>query len=104
MLYPGLYFKIHGNYYCELLDKVRLSGDWERWPDFFADAVIVTATQAVETAQQLIEHSDQDRIKINRPGRSAGSVLEIHRALIEHPDATAGSLVKKNRHLPRSPQ
>ncbi len=95
MLYLSLYFKMHRNYYYELLDKVRLTGDWEKWLDFFADAVIVTATQAVETAQQLVELSNQDRIKINRLGRSAGSVLEIHRALIEHPIATAGSLVKK---------
>jgi hypothetical protein len=32
---------------------VRLTGDWEAWLDFFAEAVIVTATQAVEAAQQL---------------------------------------------------
>ena len=53
MLYLSLYFKTHRQYYYELLNNVRMTGDWEAWLDFFAEAVIVTATQAVETAQQL---------------------------------------------------
>ena len=53
MLYLSLYFKTHRQYYYELLGNVRLTGDCEAWLDFFAEAVIVTATWAVETAQQL---------------------------------------------------
>ncbi len=55
MLYLSLYFKTHRQYYYELLNNVRMTGDWEAWLDFFAEAVIVTATQAVETAQQLLD-------------------------------------------------
>lgn len=94
MLYLSLYFKTHRRYYYELLDGVRQSGDWEAWLDFFAEAVIVTATQAVETAQQLLELSRQDRDKINGLGRASGSALKIHQALMEHPIATSGWLVK----------
>jgi len=64
MLYISLYFKTHRQYYYELLNNVRLAGDREAWLDFFAEAVIVTATQAVETAQQLIDLSSQDRDRI----------------------------------------
>ena len=95
MLYLSLYFKTHRQYYYELLNNVRLTGDWEAWLDFFAEAVIVTATQAVETAQQLIDLSKQDRDKISGLGRAAASTLEVHRALMEHPIATSGSLVEK---------
>jgi Fic family protein len=95
MLYLSLYFKTHRQYYYELLNNVRLTGDWEAWLDFFAEAVIVTAGQAVETAQQLLELAKQDRDKINGLGRAATSALQVHRALMEHPIATAGSLVKK---------
>ncbi|MCB5285991.1 MAG: Fic family protein [Candidatus Cloacimonetes bacterium] len=95
MLYLSLYFKAHRQYYYELLNNVRTTGDWEAWLDFFAEAVIVTATQAVETAQQLLDLSNQDRDKISGLGRAAASTLRIHRALMEHPIATSGSLVEK---------
>jgi Fic family protein len=95
MLYLSLYFKTHRQYYYELLNNVRLTGDWEAWLDFFAEAVIVTATQAVETAQQLLDLSKQDRDKISGLGRAAASTLQVHRALMEHPIATSGSLVEK---------
>ena len=95
MLYLSLYFKTHRQYYYELLNNVRVTGDWEAWLDFFAEAVIVTATQAVETAQQLLDLSNQDRDKISGLGRAAASTLQVHRALMEHPIATSGSLVEK---------
>jgi len=95
MLYLSLYFKTHRQYYYELLNNVRITGDWEAWLDFFAEAVIVTATQAVETAQQLLDLSNRDRDKISGLGRAAASTLQVHRALMEHPIATSGSLVEK---------
>lgn len=95
MLYLSLYFKMHRQYYYELLGNVRLTGDWEAWLDFFAEAVIVTANQAVETARQLLDLSSQDRDKISGLGRAAASTLQVHRALMEHPIATSGSLVEK---------
>jgi len=95
MLYLSLYFKTHRQYYYELLDNVRLTGDWEDWLDFFAEAVIVTATQAVETARQLLDLSNQDRDKISNLGRAAASSLKVHRALMEYPIATSASLVEK---------
>lgn len=95
MLYLSLYFKTHRRYYYELLNDVRETGDWEAWLDFFAEAVIVTATQAVETAQQLLALSNQDRDRIETLGRAAPSALQIHRALMEHPIATSNWLVEK---------
>lgn len=95
MLYLSLYFKTHRQHYYELLNNVRMTGDWEAWLDFFAEAVIVTATQAVETAQQLLDLSNQDRDKISGLGRAAASTLQVHRTLMEHPIGTSGSLVEK---------
>ena len=74
---------------------MRLTGDWEAWLDFFAEAVIVTASQAVETAQQLFDLSNRDRDKIGGLGRAAASTLQVHRALMERPIATSGWLVEK---------
>jgi Fic family protein len=95
MLYLSLYFKTHRQHYYELLNNVRRTGDWEAWIDFFAEAVVITATQAVETAQRLIDLSNQDRNKISRLGRAAASTLQVHRVLMEHPIATSGLLTQK---------
>ena len=95
MLYLSLYFKTHRQYYYELFNNVRLTGDWEAWLDFFAEAVIVTASQAVDTARQLIDLANNDRDKISGLGRAAASTLRVHRALMVQPIATAGWLVEK---------
>ena len=95
MLYLSLYFKTHRQYYYELLNNVRMTGNWEAWLEFFAEAVIATATQAVDTAQQLLDLSNQDRDKISGLGRVGASVLQVHRALMEHPIATSKSIVDR---------
>jgi Fic family protein len=100
MLYLSLYFKTHRQYYYELLNRVRVSGDWESWLEFFAEAVTVTATQALETAQQLLNVSNQDREKISGLGRATASALQVHLALMEHPIATSNWLVKKTGMTP----
>ncbi len=87
MLYLSLYLKSHRSRYYELLNHVRLTGDWESWLEFFAEAVTDTAMRAVDTVQKLIALAAEDRDAINQLGRVAGSVLRIHRALQERPVA-----------------
>jgi hypothetical protein len=55
----------------------------------------VTATQAVETAQHLVDLSNRDRDKISGLGRAAASTARVHRALMERPIATSHWLVEK---------
>lgn len=95
MLYLSLYFKTHRQYYYELLNTVRQTGDWELWLAYFAEAVAATASQAAETARQLHACSQIDQEKINDLGRATGSALQVHRALMERPIATAGWLSTK---------
>ncbi len=95
LLYLSLYFKTHRQAYYQLLNNVRLTGDWEAWLDFFAEAVIVTATQAVDTARQLLDVSKEDRERIGSLGRAARSTLQVQHALLERPIATAGWIVQK---------
>lgn len=95
LLYLSLYFKTHRQYYYELLDRVRVDGDWETWLEFFAEAVIATATQAVDTAQRLLELAESDRKRLAGLGRAAESALLVHQALLAHPIATAKSLGDK---------
>lgn len=95
LLYLSLFFKTHRQYYYELLTRVRMTGDWEAWLDFFAEAVVMTATQAVTTAEELLELANESRDKINTLGRAAASCQTIHRALIETPITTVAKLCEK---------
>jgi Fic family protein len=95
MLYLSLYFKTHRQYYYELLDGIRSSGNWEAWLDFFAEAVIVTATQAVDTARQLVDLANEDRDRISSLGRAAESTLRVQRTMLGRPITDSGWLVEK---------
>ena len=68
LLYLSLYFKVHRARYYDLLTHVRRTGDWETWLEFFADAVRLSAAQAVETARAITAHA-----ATARPGRMIGS-------------------------------
>jgi Fic family protein len=94
MLYPSLYFKTHRALYYELLNEVRMRGDWERWLDFFAEGVQVSASQAAATASGLLALVNADRDRIAKLGRAAGSALAVHQALQRQPLATSAALVK----------
>jgi Fic family protein len=94
MLYPSLFFKRHRPLYYELLNEVRLRGDWERWLDFFADGIETSAAQASATANTLLALVNADRDRIAALGRPAGSALAVHQALQRQPIATSNALVQ----------
>jgi len=100
MLYLSLYFKTHRQRYYELLNQVRLTGDWEAWLDFFADAVIHTATRAVETSQHLMKLSFEDGLRINGLKRISGSAHLIHKAMLERPIGSPNSIQEKTQLSP----
>ncbi len=93
MLYLSIYFKQHRQTYYELLNAVRMSGDWEIWLEFFADAVAASALQATSTSKRLLELTSADALVIEGLGRATASALAIHRALQRQPIATSASLV-----------
>ncbi len=95
LLYLSLYFKTHRQYYYELLNEIRLNGNWEAWLDFFAEAVIVTTDQAVDTTRQLVDLANKDRDQISGLGRAATSALRVHRALMGRPITDSNGLVEK---------
>ncbi len=97
MLYPSLFFKAHRALYYELLNEVRLHGDWERWLDFFAEGVQVSATQTVTLVNRLLALVETDRTRIVGLGRAAPSALAIHQALQRQPITNASTLVKLTR-------
>ncbi len=95
ILYLSLYFKTHRRRYYELLDNVRLTGDWEAWLEFFGDAVTVTADQAVETSKHLVDLAKDDRDRIAALGRASESALKVHREMMVRPITDSNWLVEQ---------
>ena len=85
ILYLSLYFKEHRQLYYDLLQDVRLKGDWERWCDFFLDGVTAMATQAADDAKQIIDLLERDRVRIGQIGKASKTALKIHAYLLKKP-------------------
>ena len=94
LLYLSVFFKKHRQTYYERLNQVRLTGDWEAWLLFFVDAVAETANQAVNTAKQLNELRQKDKVSLTELGRQAGSANQIIDALFEHPIVNINKLIE----------
>lgn len=92
LLYVSLHFKQQRRTYYELLNAVRLNGDWETWLEFFAEAVVASAVQATTSAKRLLDLSSEDGRRIEGLGRATASALAIHRVLQSKPLGTAASL------------
>lgn len=92
LLYLSYYFKLHRQYYYELLNAIRDQGDWERWLDFFAEAVTVTATQSLKIIMALDKQVREDREKIQSIGKGSKSATLVHRAMLRHPIASPQKL------------
>ena len=100
LLYLSLYFKKNREAYYDLLQRVRLEGDWEEWLSFFARGVRETAEQSVSTARRIAELFTADRERIRKLGRIAGSALLVHHALQEQPVLSIARAAEKTRLSP----
>lgn len=85
VLYLSLYLKRHRSVYYQMLDRVRRTGDWERWLMFFLDGVRETADEAVNTTLRLSRLFSSDRDLIRQGGRRAVSAMQMHEALMAQP-------------------
>jgi Fic family protein len=85
LLYLSLYFKTHRQLYYDLLQQVRIKGDWEAWLVFFLEGVMVTSEQASSTARRLLIMFENDRQRIETIGRGANSTLRVHNLMRRKP-------------------
>lgn len=94
VLYLSLFFKSRRPDYYRLLQEVRESGAWEAWMEFFLTGVAETATQAADTAVELMALFEADRADIAQQGRAATSALRVHEFLQRRPLISAQATAK----------
>jgi cell filamentation protein, protein adenylyltransferase len=94
LLYSSLYFKQNRQRYYDELNGARESGDFERWLDFFATAIRVSAEQATTTGLRISAVFREDRIRVREMGRQARTILLVQEALQAKPLATIATLTQ----------
>lgn len=102
LLYLSLYFKQHRQEYYDLLQQVRVEGDWEAWAIFFIEAMRETAEQAVGTANRLSAIIREDRARLPALKRLAGSALRVLEVMAQKPVVSAGVICKATGIVPSS--
>lgn len=100
VLYLSLYLKKNRMMYYEMLQRVRVQGDWEVWLEFFLDGIYTSATQAVLTAHRINELFTTDEAAVNSLGRVRFSALQIFEIFKKLPQLSVPSLVKSHNFHP----
>jgi Fic family protein len=85
LLHLSLFLKENRTRYYELLQEVRLNGNWESWLDFFLQGVRDIAEMTASDIQQALALFEKDRVHISKMGRSARSCLRIHEQMKAQP-------------------
>lgn len=95
ILYLSLFFKAHRQTYYDLLMRVRETGDWEAWIEFFLTGVKETSEQAVNAALRILALLDSDRQKIAAAGRPAASMLRVFQHAQTNPIMSIATTAEK---------
>ncbi len=85
LLYLSIFFKEHRDLYYERLQAVRDNGEWEEWIDFFIEGVATVATEAYETATEILALRERDRERLVDLGRRSGTAHKLLDYLFERP-------------------
>jgi len=102
LLYLSLYFKQNRKAYYDLLQQVRINGDWESWVAYFVDAIRETSRQAVSAANQLSEIIRKDRNTVQSMGRISGSAYRVFDLMAERPLLSIPSACLKTGLVPNT--
>lgn len=94
LLYLSLYFKTHREHYYDLLQRVRIEGDWEDWLAFFLEGIESTAGEVSKAVRKSLALFTADRKRIAALGRASSSALRVQEYMQKRPIANIGAMSK----------
>jgi Fic family protein len=94
ILYLSLYLKKNRHTYYQLLQEVRESGNWEVWLEFFLIGIYQSATQAINTAENINNLFIKDLAKISLLERARFSCEKIFEYMKTLPQVSVPFLSK----------
>lgn len=93
-LYLSLYFKENRDEYYDLLQRVRLTGDWEAWLHFFLNGVIETCRDGLAKMQKIEALLTEDMSALTALGRSRATAEKVLSVLKRRPIANVRTLTE----------
>ena len=86
VLYLSYFFKKNRNRYYELLNNVRVKGEFEEWIKFFIEGICEISEDAISSIQKIIKLKRIDMEKIrNIPKGNISNLLLVYDYLLKHP-------------------
>ena len=86
VLYLSYFFKKNRNRYYELLNNVRIKGEFEEWIKFFIEGICEISEDAISSIQKIIKLKRIDMEKIrNIPKGNISNLLLVYDYLLKHP-------------------
>ena len=86
VLYLSYFFKKNRNRYYELLNNIRIKGEFEEWIKFFIDGICEISEDAITSIQKIVELKNTDMKKIRElSGGNISNLLLIYDYLLQHP-------------------
>ena len=84
-LYISYFLKQNRLEYYDRMTKVRTDGDYEQWITFYLQAVIESATNAIDSIDELSALHNKNTEIINAMGRAAKTTMQVFTYLEAHP-------------------
>ena len=86
VLYLSYFFKKNRNRYYELLNNIRIKGEFEEWIKFFIDGICEISEDAITSIQKIVELKNTDMKKIRElSGSNISNLILIYDYLLQHP-------------------
>jgi Fic family protein len=98
LLYLSFYLKKNKDNYYNLLNNIRVNGDWESWIDFFLKGVIEVSDNAIETAKKIIKLKDDVINKLLENNIGGKNAIKLVDLLFAHPFVST-TTVAENLHI-----
>ena len=86
VLYLSYFFKKNRNRYYELLNNIRIKGEFEEWIKFFIDGICEISEDAITSIQKISELKKKDIEKIRKfSSANISNLLLVYEYLLKHP-------------------
>lgn len=86
VLYLSYFFKKNRSKYYELLNNVRIKGDFEEWVKFFIEGICEISEDAIISIQKIVEFKKNDTEKIRSLTKgNISNLLSVYDYLLKHP-------------------
>ena len=80
------FFKKNRNKYYELLNNIRIKGEFEEWIKFFIEGICEISEDAITSIQKIVELKKNDMEKIRQfSSGNISNLLLVYEYLLKHP-------------------